>query len=1752
MYKNEELKKASGYIKIHRLQKRWQKVVTGLAAVVVFCTTYALILPAITLEKEQTLDCSYEVHQHEGSCFDEDGNISCGYADYVVHTHDSDFCYDSQGNMICPLGELKEHEHDSSCYEEQSVLACGQEENPGHQHDASCYSRVQGDLICMDESETHEHTDECYEWAEELTCGLEEGDGSHQHSEDCCESQTVLTCERPEVILHTHIDDCYEAILDDAGEVIGEKLICGLLQVEEHQHDSDCLVNPNAGIATMLADGDEETSGKYTPVENGFFLWLKLFDKDGKIQDIYSNPVWANGGFQSKGIEDALTYTEEGGTWYLIPVSYFSEQYKEYGYEFDPSAACPFQYAPDAQNSTDGLLSASYVSLSSEETDETSWYVRVQDKGSYQNPDNPRSNIYYTESAQMVKDTVSPSGTVINLFDYWTTEKNEKDVTQNHYDSGINENHALKFKATGLSGANTWTGNANVYPGIVSDTLGEDGYPHLSGQQIFGNSSGGLDSSEESLAYLFDPTYTGLSNNYREAHRNVTGLLQVDGDGYYYYDSAENYAEFDSTKNGFTLYDQWAVSYKGRRETINGQFFPFDPYSTVSRTTGAENDSLNHFFGMTLTTRFVQQFDGYTSSAKNKQTAFEFSGDDDVWIFIDGVLVADLGGIHDPASVVINFATGKVVVNGKEETTLYDAFEKANAADKVEWSTDKDGNGHSDTFANNTYHTLRFYYLERGSYASNLSLRYNLSSYPPTSINKVNQYGDPVAGAEFSVYPATVNSDGTWTYNENNDPAYTGVTAANGEMVFVDGDNMPYTLTELKNMFGEYFVLKETHVPDGYRLVNEEIKLHITNGVMMCENTYESGVWADATLQVTAPNTVKLVNGDNKEVVSEELIENGKIFAVVLKYTGPSLTGGNIEPLREQENWAPVYGTGEDGFTVVDVTKEFDGDFISAVIKTAEKYAEKYKESNNVFSMSAGSGALMGSLNGMPGDLTTYYYMLPADKKDKTQYTVAYYWTQANDLKDANSENTYRIDADAAGSSFDRVFGATINVPNLLNRLLVQKLDEDGNLVNGAKFAMYSVKEVKDSSGSDSTIYYLANDDTLIYLSPDTDGDNEGVAAVKGSKEEGRYQVDSSTGVITVKVSDETYQITPKPYAMTGGGVAVTADANGSNNPTDEDGTAAFTNMNQGTYYVREIEAPPGYQLNATEVMVLVDASAVYANAGTADDGVNVARGTGFLVSSVDQFASLGDIDNTLTWIYAMMRVSPVSTSFDDSDFVTSSAYQNWGYLKTNYDGEKLAQNGTDAPLRTYLEYSPDGDNRLFNYVVNTERGGEGNTRRLYTNVGWSYYELYQDGQWALGDAENNIQSHKAENAAYTQLTDNEGNPLEIANLFSRATYIQVTDAKATGDLEISKTVVNAQNAPTNDSGKFTFMVTLKDANGIALTDSYKYTVYNIAEDDTRTPAKDKDGNPITGFIGKSGEESNFIITLADHQVAVIENLPAGTQYVITEQGSNEFTTTAEEKVLKEPGDRGSDASGDGSGEGEKLPYSWKNYSFGMDEEERTVQGTLYWYADEENEVDTRSVVNYTNTYLPDLTILKVDATNQNKHLKDAKFVLYKTVTIEAEEGEEASEETWYYCNGDWVKLSESDGDKPAVILESVTQTTGEDGKITYLNIPDGTYYLKEVAAPDGYKLLSDKIAVTVKGGAIQSASMNSTNYSSNNGEEIWLTLTVTNSSGHELPETGGSGTTLYTLGGLLLLTGAGILLLYHNKNCRKEDFASS
>lgn len=235
---------AERYTRAHRRKRRWYRVTTCLAAVVVFCTTYALILPAITLEKQ----CEIPEHTHTEACYtSERGDLICTQSTEPQHTHTEE-CYQETQALVCGMEESTGHTHGAECYDEEGNLICGQEESEGHVHGEACYEASR-QLVCgQTEEPAHQHTEECYSWNQVLTCGMEE----HTHSEAC----TAAEPEEPEEPVfcgkepHTHGEDCR----DEQGE-----LTCTL---EEHTHSLACYADPGADVET--AEIWEQTFGDVT------------------------------------------------------------------------------------------------------------------------------------------------------------------------------------------------------------------------------------------------------------------------------------------------------------------------------------------------------------------------------------------------------------------------------------------------------------------------------------------------------------------------------------------------------------------------------------------------------------------------------------------------------------------------------------------------------------------------------------------------------------------------------------------------------------------------------------------------------------------------------------------------------------------------------------------------------------------------------------------------------------------------------------------------------------------------------------------------------------------------------------------------------------------------------------------------------------------------------------------------------------------------------------------------------------------------------------------------------------------------------------------------------------------------------------------------------------------------------------------------------------------------------------------------
>lgn len=1038
--------------------------------------------------------------------------------------------------------------------------------------------------------------------------------------------------------------------------------------------------------------------------------------------------------------------------------------------------------------------------------------------------------------------TVNPTGTTVNLFDYWVVDgdndssKNVNNDNKND-NTGINKDHQLKFNGGAGTGINKWTGRSNINGfgrlSFVKNML-VNGYPAIN-NGTHTSQGQGVNYTDESLAYLFnnDSQANGKQNG-KAVYNNVQGLFQLEN-GYYVYDSYGsdgNYAVYNSTTNSFNVYDSAGV-YKGSAdsETNLGQFFPFDSADNVFDEQGNKlspkkivdgSTNLNHHFGMSMTTEFVQPNGGKTT--KGEDMVFEFSGDDDVWVYIDGVLVGDLGGIHEKATLKINFATGDVHVghvdnaNDPEKTiqdTTIRAMYEAAGADVSNFSINS-----PNTFSASTKHTLSFFYLERGAGASNMKLKFNLTTLPSSEVEKVNQNGEAVQGAKFALY----QSDANW--KTQGDPIAQGTTDDKGQLVFLKSDGSVLSFDNQHADGHDYFVLKETGLPEGYRssLTSSTTatpgELHLqykqaaasgSGGAVVAPQT--TVTMADGTTQWTgsrmwlnggylaAKETISL----NKETRDNKNnpISSGTTFAVVLKLTGAS------EDHTSEDAWTAVTGNPLNGY------KLCSAHGIAGAVEAARS------ADTSVFDVDT-KGDYVVTVRSLPGDIEKYAAMMT--DKSEAEYTVAVYHTTASSLAGATIGNTSMVKY----QTINRQFSTVIHLTNVQNRLFVQKVDDLGKPVNGATFELYQAKDVT--------------------------GDSPSTYAIKSGAE---------------------------PYD--------TVKANGMTYPYDIEGAACFpldsTNhapLIKGTYYLRESVSPDGHEINNTITKVIVDDSGVYVDAGEEGDGVLSMSGPGSLIASLAQFGSPDSIDNTLTHIKGKLQSA---TGSDANKNLT------WGQTCT---AQGVTPSLADNLMHMRYDKTKQGAKTILRYV---EDGGERNGKlaTIFADTGINRMALYQDDDATNGTDLGTLQlNHLFTTATAVQYTDRRVARLQVTKTVTAGDGLTAPTKDANGkDL----TFTFKFTLPRSQEG---YEAHVFDASGNAVGNSFKLRngdihsikagetirVYDLKQGDKysvselTTKSEESSGNVLASIV-------NTVTGSADESV-----LPAGFSLVSRKVGGKEQSGT--------------------------------------------------------------------------------------------------------------------------------------------------------------------------------------------------------------------------------------------------------------------
>lgn len=960
---------------------------------------------------------------------------------------------------------------------------------------------------------------------------------------------------------------------------------------------------------------------------------------------------------------------------------------------------------------------------------------------------------------------------------------------------------------------------------LTGDHDGSAGEQYISEKiQNFSNTvikkcwGGDIHADTESLQYLFDPEQ---QNAYKRSYTDVTGLFQLDNKGYYYYNMRENFAEFsqEGGSNHFVLYDAPATIRTDGNQSV-GNFFPFNKgYEVFNGVDGSKrltssvfcaNNAMNHHLGMTVDVEFRQPANGTINTAGGIQPmTFEFAGDDDVWVFIDDVLVLDLGGIHSELYGTIDFSTGDIYIGRAfgthgipsdpagsglvTQTSLLAEYQNAHKEGDTAWT----GN----TFASNTSHTLKMFYLERGNYDSSIALRFNLQPLLYQRIAKVDQNGQSLPGVKFELYPAAEADEGEGTirclYTDSGDrgktffvrPDYskslvTLQTDQNGSAVFLTPDGSYFNFADRGD---QYYVLKEVETDNGYRTQPIDIVLHYDSAASMLSvaNRWTTGAYACSVSHVTSP--IQINYGEMKD----GMVASGSDIVGIGDKAEGLVVAVPLLQKKSSKAWLALHGSNLSGFFSVPIAGNGENDWERAALQAALEQAGANDTADWHLDWDEGNQRLYGTLNDLPGlanryqlndpngDMHMVYGILSAQtlknlsihgNTAKERYASLREYCAAHTAEEACAAlgNGFRL---LSVDQFNRDFRSLIYIPNERRELWVMKVDQDGAPLQGTEFGLFN---------------------------------DEGCTAMVASG-----------------VTDR-------------GGMLIFSP---SGNQSEGEAQMIWANSTNTRYYLKEIKAPAGYELNDTVVPVIVGTYSIYADAGGPDDGVSVMAGVGRLTQTMRQYAMDSDVDVTLQDITAFMQTQP------------GKSFQLTGW-------QDVKEEGTGAVRSMNLHF---GRNAEVDYGLHDEDGG-----RLYK----PFFVMETD--FVRARVEQNYEAligNQYEGASVDVNKDNLGDT-DLTNLFSLLNIVVVTDRidteSNTGRLSVSKKLTGQGMTQEDHTREFTFVLELKDAQGNPMDETLKYRIW--------------DGKQA-GYISSGGE-----IFLHSGESVIISGLPAGTKYTVTER----------------------------------------------------------------------------------------------------------------------------------------------------------------------------------------------------------------------------------------------------------------------------
>lgn len=382
----------------------------------------------------------------------------------------------------------------------------------------------------------------------------------------------------------------------------------------------------------------------------------------------------------------------------------------------------------------------------------------------YYEDNNVKKPLYYgnfntgTASETGRKDTYNAKKG--SLYGYDAAANNSKAVWHDSNTADVNVNNTNELAKSANPDSWSWS-----YQGVVSKDLSSDGNlmmmkndnsgtvaaPFFSDSFLSKTGSGQNSSYGKKVNAALPFTYDSNTKKYSYQSSTVNSHEEpVNG----IYLKNANTGSSTNNLNGVTS-DSLTLMYGGSdtsKAIHDGKlwfnsgdsgygFFPFNN-NTISHTGGDVRNDLNYGFGMALSVDFTVPEDG---KIDGQDVTFTFTGDDDVWIYIDGKLVVDLGGDHKDASCTLNFAKNSTeYATGLNTKSVTDASRVYSLSDVMNGST------------KNTVHKLQMFYMERGLIESNLQVEFSFTpvdnklttTKTVNTVNVNNGIKDAVAAAD--------------------------------------------------------------------------------------------------------------------------------------------------------------------------------------------------------------------------------------------------------------------------------------------------------------------------------------------------------------------------------------------------------------------------------------------------------------------------------------------------------------------------------------------------------------------------------------------------------------------------------------------------------------------------------------------------------------------------------------------------------------------------------------------------------------------------------------------------------------------------------------------------------------------------------------------------------------------------------------------------------------------------------------------